>query len=133
MTAKGWEWAQAQHNLLLEQVLLGQTGVWARMGPADKQALVQRMAAPHPCSPTPSAMQGQLDMPSMKPAALEISGPSALSIIKPDAPRVSAESGLPAWGLGAQVAFCGDGPNDAGALKVSRLSFAFGMMNAVFV
>lgn len=118
VTAKGWEWAQAQHNLLLEQVLLEQTGVWARMGPANKEALVHRMAGPHPCSPTPSAMQGRKDMPNIKPAALEASKPSALASIQPGAPRASAQGRLPAWGLGAQVAFCGDGPNDAGALKV---------------
>ena len=133
MTAKGWEWAQAQHNLLLEQVLLGQTGVWARMGPSDKQALVHRMATPHPCSPTPSALKGILDMPSVKPPGLATSKPSTLSITKPDAPRVPAESSLPAWGLGAQVAFCGDGPNDAGALKVSQCLLACGMMNGVVV
>ena len=119
MTAKGWEWAQGQHNLLLEQVLLGQAGVWARMGPADKQALVQRMAAPHPCGPLPVAMKGQLDGPSVKPAALDSVKPDALKQQGPHALQISVESGMPAWGLGAQVAFCGDGANDAGALKVS--------------
>ncbi|KAK9841669.1 hypothetical protein WJX74_009842 [Apatococcus lobatus] len=122
VTAKGWEWAQAQHNLLLEQVLLGQAGVWARMGPADKQALVLRMSAPHPCSPMPQAVKGRLDSPSIKPAALDIIKPAALEMHKPSAPKISGESGRPLWGLGAQVAFCGDGANDAGALKAASVA-----------
>ena len=40
-------------------------------------------------------------------------------------------NGLPAWGLGAHVAFCGDGANDAGALKVililTHLALACGL------
>ncbi len=125
VTAKGWEWAQRQHSLLLEQVLLGQAGVWARMGPCDKQALVQRMAAAHPSDPKPATAPHHkataiLDPPFPGPAPLSLPGKGA-SMLMPDgkaALRGNISNGLPAWGLGAQIAFCGDGANDAGALKV---------------
>ena len=128
VTAKGWEWAQAQRSLVLEQVLLGQAGVWARMGPCDKQALVQRMAAPHPARYNPSAVKRKSDVSLLGAHAssnIQMDGKGEMkSVLEMGlggslGMHASSSSGLAAWGLGAHVAFCGDGANDAGALKVS--------------